>query len=95
MRGSRRNDVVRCGLWAFAAATILGGDGVAVAAEEMAKRPASIWEQETFSGDWHGLRTALSNHGVDLTIQYINEGFSVLSGGVYSRTSYEDVQHPQ
>ena len=70
------------------AAIILGSGNVA-AAEEATERPLSIWEQKTFFGDWHGLRTALSNQGVDLTLQYIGEGFGVLSGGIHDRGSYE------
>jgi len=89
MRIRQLNDTGRRGLCTLMAAAMLGSGGFAVAAEKETGRPPSIWEQETFSGDWHGLRTALSNHGVDLTIQYINEGFSVLSGGIYSRGSYE------
>jgi porin len=79
---------VRHNLRVLAAAIILGSGGFA-AAEEATDRPPSIWEQETFSGDWHGLRTALSDQGVDLTLQYIGEGFSVLSGGIHDRGSYE------
>jgi porin len=86
MRGNRRSDIVRRAFWILAAATILGSGSAATAAE---KRPASIWEQETFSGDWNGARTVLSDNGFDLTLQYIAEGFSVLSGGIDSRGSYE------
>jgi porin len=52
-------------------------------------KPQSIWEQNTFSGDWNGLRTALSSQGVDLTLQYIGEGLDVASGGLYQQSSYE------
>jgi porin len=57
-------------------------------AQDKAK-PQSIWEQDTFSGDWHGVRTLLANQGVTLTAQYIAEGFNVASGGIYQRSSYE------
>jgi len=30
-----------------------------------AKPPASIWEQETLTGDWNGARTALKDKGID------------------------------
>jgi porin len=89
MRSHRWGNIVRRGIRVLAAASILGSGSVTVGAEEAAKRPPLIWEQETFSGDWHGLRTALSNDGVDLTLQYIGEGFSVLQGGIHDRGSYE------
>lgn len=72
----------------LAAAAVLG----AAAAQADDKKPAvpkSIWEQETFSGDWNGLRTALANSGIQLTLHYIGEVFGVASGGVYRRSSYE------
>ena len=56
-----------------------------------AKAPAqkSIWEQDTLTGDWGGARTALKDKGIDLTLVYIGETFSVLSGGLRRRGSYE------
>ena len=68
--------------------------GVANAADVMptkAKAPAqkSIWEQDTLTGDWGGARTALKDKGIDLTLVYIGETFSVLSGGLQRRGSYE------
>lgn len=62
---------------------------IGVAGAHAAEQPLSIWEQETFSGDWLGLRTALSDDKVDLTLQYVGEGFSVLSSGIHDRGSYE------
>jgi porin len=58
-------------------------------AAETTKAPPSIWEQETLTGDWGGARTALKNQGVDVTLNYINETFGVLSGGFERRASYE------
>ena len=54
------------------------------------KAPAqkSIWEQDTLTGDWGGARTALKDKGIDLTLVYIGETFSVLSGGLHRRGSY-------
>ncbi len=89
MRGDRRSYIVRRRFLALAAATILGTGATGAAAAEKAKPPASIWEQDAFSGDWHGLRTALANQGVTLTAQYIAEGFDVASGGIYRHSSYE------
>jgi porin len=59
-------------------------------AEEKAKPPASIWEQETLTGDWNGARSALKEkNGIDVTLNYVNEVFAVLSGGVRREASYE------
>ena len=33
-------------------------------AEDNAKPPASIWEQDTLTGDWGGARTALKDKGI-------------------------------
>ncbi len=57
--------------------------------EEKAKPPASIWEQETLTGDWNGARTALKDKGIDITLISINEIMGVLSGGLYRQASYE------
>ncbi len=80
---------MRRGLVALAAATILGTGATCAAAKEKAKTPASIWEQDTFSGDWHGARTALADQGVKFMLKYVAEGFDVTSGGIYQRSSYE------
>ena len=59
-------------------------------AAEKAKPPASIWEQETLTGDWGGARTALKEKsGIDVTLNYVNEVFTVLSGGLRRAASYE------
>jgi len=52
--------------------------------------PKSIWEQEMLTGDWGGARTALKEKsGIDVTLNYIGETFSVLSGGLNRLTTYE------
>ncbi len=61
----------------------------AAQAAEPAKAPPSIWEQPTLTGDWGGARSALSDKGIDITLNYIGETFAVLSGGVARRASYE------
>ncbi len=91
MRGGKRSGTV----WQQVLAAALLASGVAGAATapavaaEKAKAPPSIWEQDTLTGDWGGARTALHDKGVDLTINYINETFAVLSGGLVRRGSYE------
>ena len=37
-------------------------------AEDKAKQPTSIWEQDTLTGDWGGARTALKDKGIDITL---------------------------
>ena len=75
------------------AAAVFGGAGAARAAD-MATKAApqpqqSIWQRDTLTGDWGGLRTDLHNKGIDLTITYANEVFGVLSGGLHRDASYE------
>lgn len=53
------------------------------------RSPQSIWDQDKLSGDWGGARTALSGKGIDITLNYINEVFGVLSGGLRRQGSYE------
>ncbi len=75
-----------------AAAAILGGAGVAQAADmavKAPKAPQSIWERDKLTGDWDGVRTDLHNKGIDITLNYIAETFGVLSGGLERRASYE------
>lgn len=63
--------------------------GAALAADK-AKAEPSIWERDTLTGDWSGGRTALKEkQGIDITLNYIGETLSVLSGGLNRRTSYE------
>ena len=59
-------------------------------AEDGVKPPQSLWEQDTLTGDWGGVRTALKEkNGIDITLNSINEIFGVLSGGLQRQTSYE------
>ena len=57
---------------------------------ETKEQPKSIWEQDTLTGDWGGARTALKEKsGIDITLNYIGETFSVLSGGLNRGATYE------
>jgi porin len=71
------------------AAAIVAAGCSGARADEKPKQPASIWDQDTLTGDWGGARTALKDKGIDVTINYIGETFAVLSGGINRRTSYE------
>ena len=86
---------MRAGVWRYllngslsvlAAAAVLGS---ASAQAKEPPKPKSIWERDTFSGDWNGARSALADAGIEFTLQYIGEVFNVASGGIYDRSSYE------
>ncbi len=88
MRGSEKRAAGRRFLIASVAALAIGSSGVQAA--EKVKAPPSIWEQETLTGDWGGARTALKEKsGIEITFNYVNEVFAVLSGGLQRRSSYE------
>jgi porin len=54
----------------------------------------SIWEQETLTGDWGGARTALKEKsGIEFKIEYTDEIFGVLTGGIRREPSYEGQLH--
>ena len=56
---------------ALAAAWIFSGSAHAAEAN---KPPASIWEQDTLSGDWGGARKTLKDkYGIDVTLNSIDE----------------------
>jgi porin len=76
----------QCGLFSLLmAATVM----MAAPRAQAADQPNAIWEQEKLTGDWGGARTALKDRGIDITLNYIAEGFDVLSGGLFKRPSYE------
>ncbi|HVZ53159.1 MAG TPA: carbohydrate porin [Pseudolabrys sp.] len=88
MRGNRANRNKRC-QWLGLLVTSVIGVSAAQAAEPKDK-PKSIWEQDTLTGDWGGARTALKEKsGIDITLNYIGETFSVLSGGLNRGSTYE------
>jgi porin len=68
---------------ALAASLIRAGPAEA----QQKEQPASIWQQDTLSGDWGGARSALKNKGIEMNS--IDELFGVLSGGLNQRPSYE------
>jgi porin len=63
---------------------------ISPAAQAQEAKPASIWTQETLTGDWGGARTRLKEkYGIDITLNYIGETFGVLSGGLHRAATYE------
>jgi porin len=71
------------------AATSTQAADAATKARPPQAQPKSIWEQEKLTGDWGGARTALSDKGIDISLNYIAETFAVLSGGLERRSTYE------
>jgi porin len=86
MRGGRKSAAVQALLAGVAAAALMAASA---RADEPAKQPASIWEQDTLTGDWGGARTALKDKGIDITLISIDEILGVLSGGISRQASYE------
>jgi porin len=55
-------------------------------AEEVgAGAPAGIWQRDSLTGDWGGLRTDLAEHGVKVTAAYTAEILGNPSGGIKRR----------
>jgi porin len=54
-----------------------------------AAAPAAIWHQGTLTGDWRGLRSQLSDHGIALGATETSEVLANLSGGVRRGAVYE------
>jgi porin len=62
--------------------------GAAGAQAQEKATPPSIWQQPTLTGDWGGARSALKDHGIDVTLKYIGETLAVASGGLDRRSIY-------
>ena len=66
------------------------GFAVASAAAKDLDKSKSVWDQETLTGDWGGARSTLKDkYGVEIALNYVDEVFDVLSGGLQRRASYE------
>lgn len=49
----------------------------------------NIWTRDTLTGDWGGTRKDLSDHGVDITLDYIGETLGNVSGGAKEGWVYQ------
>ena len=58
-------------------------------ADGTASQPTDIWQRDKLTGDWGGVRTEASNHGIDFTFNYIGETFGFLAGGFRQGVDYE------
>ena len=55
-----------------------------------ARPPADdLWTRDKLTGDWGGMRTNASKHGLDITFNYVGETLAILSGGFRQGVSYE------
>jgi len=48
-----------------------------------------LWHRDKLTGDWGGTRTAWSQRGIDIALNYIGETFGMVSGGIRRGVSYE------
>lgn len=51
----------------------------------------NLLTRDTFTGDWGGARTRLSDSGIDWSLTYTGEVFGNLSGGIETGAAYEDL----
>jgi porin len=66
----------------------------AVAREEEKSFLQSLFERETLTGDWGGLRSTLATHGVDVGFANHGDTFVVVKGGLKRRAHYADLLEP-
>ncbi|HEY6254708.1 MAG TPA: carbohydrate porin [Xanthobacteraceae bacterium] len=61
----------------------------ATRAEDLHPASSDIWQRDRLTGDWGGGRTALSNRGIDISLNFIGETLGILSGGFRQGASFE------
>jgi porin len=86
----------RFGLLALSATTAvawLTAVPAVMAADLIVKAPPppadDFWTRDKLTGDWGGMRTNASKHGLDITFNYVGETLAILSGGFRQGVSYE------
>lgn len=90
MRGGKRSGFMRWRILPLCVAVALPIGVCGAQAADNAKAPASIWDQDTLTGDWDGARTKLKKDtGIEIGLTYVGETFAVLSGGLNRNASYE------
>ena len=77
--------ILNSSVWLFFAVTLV----TPALAQPVPKAEPSLWESETLTGDWNGLRSSWSEKGVDLSIEYHAEAMGVVSGGIRRGVIYE------
>lgn len=58
-------------------------------AQTAPSQPASLWQQDTLTGDWGGVRTRLQDAGVTLGVQEQSEVWGNLAGGLRTGAVYD------
>jgi len=56
-----------------------------------AEAPKSIWERDTLTGDWGGLRTQLAGHGITFSLTETDEVMGNVTGGLRTGAIVEGV----
>ncbi len=83
----------KLGLTATLVVGVAIGAPVAQAADLSVQKPQAstddLWTRDKLSGDWGGARTALSQRGIDISINYIGESFGMVAGGFRQGVDYE------
>ncbi|MEJ0019254.1 MAG: carbohydrate porin [Acetobacteraceae bacterium] len=57
--------------------------------------PTDIWDRDTLTGDWGGLRTALAEQGIVFSAAYTAEVFGNVQGGIRRGATYDGLFVPQ
>ncbi len=86
MPGTAKSASAPAGLLAVLLAT------TPLAAQESAP---GIWNRDTLTGDWGGIRTTLSDHGVAFTMTYIADLQANVAGGIRRGAVYDGLLAPQ
>jgi len=71
---------------AAAAVTVVSS---AAAAQPLPQPPPGLWDQDTLTGNWSGLRTSLQNDGISLGLQEQSEVWANLTGGLRRGVTYD------
>jgi porin len=74
---------------AWLALVLLPGMAAAADPEVKPNEGASIWERDTLTGSWNGLRTNLEDRGVTLGLQEQSEVWANLAGGMRRGVVYD------
>ncbi|HVY13773.1 MAG TPA: carbohydrate porin [Rhodopila sp.] len=98
---AKPNDIGRCARgagWVLSTLLSLGGLAAPAGAQTPpaadqapAEAPKSIWERDTLTGDWGGLRTELANQGITFSLTETDEVLGNVSGGLRQGAIVEGV----
>jgi porin len=60
-----------------------------IASAQQSDSPKSIWERDTLTGDWGGLRTRLKDAGITIRLQVQSEVWANIAGGLRQGAVYD------